>query len=259
MQEEPAKEITAGAPEKPERPRIRPAHIAIAAIILVIGALALFGKTDAPTGMVLESAAPALTAEQTAEFNNIVAECNRYIAERDNNKTLDCLKRADSIKSDLNVISALADLYSITGDSVEAVGYYIRATKISPDDARIRYNYAIALENANLTDDALAQYAKANNTAAMNNIGILLQKLRRFNESRAEFNRALNLEPNNTVILTNSANLLAQMGLNADAEESFRRAILLSPKDKSIYRNFAQFLYNNGRYAEAKDALEKSY
>jgi len=258
MTEEPAKEIAAEN-KKPERSRIRPTHIAIAAILIIIGALALFGKAGTPTGMVLESPAPALTPEQIAEFNNILAECNQYIAQRDNNNTIDCLKRADAIKSDLNVISTLADLYSITGDSVEAVGYYIRATKISPDNARIRYNYAIALEKANLTDDALIQYAKANSTAAMNNRGILLQKLKRFNESREEFNQALILEPNNTVIITNSANLLAQMGLKTEAEAGFIKAITLAPNDKSIYRNFAQYLYNKGRYAEAKDALEKSY
>ena len=256
---EPAKETAAD--KKPAG--IRQKHIAIMAVVLalVIGAFIFSGNTDAPTGKVLE---PALTPEQIAEFNSIVAECNQYIAQRDNNNTIICLKKADAIKSDLAVVSGLADIYSITGNNVEAIGYYARAIQISPSDARIRYNYAIALEQINLTGDALAQYSNAteldaNNTASMNNMGILLQKLKRFNESKQEFDAALMLEPNNTVIIANHANLLAEMGLNAEAEAGFRKAIALAPNDKGIYRNFAQFLYTNGRYGEAKDALEKSY
>lgn len=256
---------TAPLPENVRGFRIKPVYFAMAilAVGLVIGVLFIGGKTDAPTGKVLEPAAPAPTPEQITQFNSIVAECNMYIAQRDNNNTIDCLRKADAVKTDLKVISALANLYYLTGNNSGAITYYSRAIEIDPNDARLRYNYALSLERMNLTEAALSQYAKAaglepNYTAAINNRGILLQKLKRFDESRQEFEKALVSEPNNTIVLVNYANLLAEMSFKAEAEQGYRKAIQLNPNSTGIYKNFGQFLFSIGRYAEAKEMFDKS-
>ncbi|MCK5699124.1 MAG: tetratricopeptide repeat protein, partial [Candidatus Aenigmarchaeota archaeon] len=93
---------------------------------------------------------------------------------------------------------------------------------------------------------------------ARNNLGVLLQKSGRLNESRAVFESALDIDYNNSLVLLNYANVLSEIGANGDAEASYRRVIGIDPGYKEAYRNFAQFLYNNGRYAEAKDMMEKA-
>ncbi|MBU4245956.1 MAG: hypothetical protein KKE71_02845, partial [Nanoarchaeota archaeon] len=92
---------------KPESPRVRPVYFVIAVVVfgLVIGMISIGEKSDMPTGKVLEPVAPSIFPEQIAEFNTVVAECNQYIAERDNNNTIDCLRKADAIKTDLKVVS----------------------------------------------------------------------------------------------------------------------------------------------------------
>ncbi len=246
--------------------RSKAAHLTIAVIVfaLIITALIFWDAPDIPTGKVLEPVAPEPpTPEQIAEFNRIVAICNQYIADRDNNNTIECLRKADAVKTDLKVVSVLADLNYYTGNNSGAITYYSRAIEIDPNDARLRYNYALSLERMNLTEAALSQYAKAaglesNYTAAINNRGILFQKLKMFNESKQEFEKALVIEPNNTIVLVNYANLLAEMSFKIEAEQEYRKALALNPNSTGIYRNFGQFLFKNGRYAEAKEMFDKS-
>lgn len=261
--------------DKSKNPWLKQNRFTAMAFIIALATIGLVfsGVSDSPSGMVVgnisESHAPEnaesyISPEVIAKFNEQVAVCNKYLSEQDNNNSIDCLIKADSIKTEIQVLLALAELYSLEKDYSASAIYYSRAIEIEPDNQVSRYNYAIAFERLNQTDDALEQYSaaielSANYTAPLNNIAILLQKLGRLNESKESFEKALLIEENNSAIILNYANVLAELGQNSKAEENYRKAIELSPNDKGAYRNFAQFLYNNERFIEAKEMLEKSY
>ena len=197
------------------------------------------------------------------QYEQIVL-CNEYIAGREYNESIECLKKAYSIRKDnVAVVVGLADIYFIVGEYDGACEYYSRGVALNGSDERLRYNYALALERVNRSDDALDEYRAAveideGYVMAWNNLGVLLQKKGLLNESREVFERALEVDSNNSLVLLNYANLLSELGVDGDAEASYRKVIEVDSEYKEVYRNFAQFLYNNGRYAEAKDMMERS-
>ncbi len=263
------------SPGRPKNALLKQSRFIASAFVIALGLMWLVfsGVSDSPTGMVVgnisesqapENVEPYVSPEVIAKFNEQVAVCNKYLSEQDNNNSIDCLLKADSIKTEVQVLFALAELYSLEENYSVSANYYSRAIGIDPDDQISRYNYAIVFERLNQTDDALEQYSaaieiSANYTAPLNNMAILLQKLGRLNESKESFEKALLIEGNNSAIILNYANILAELGQNSMAEENYRKAIELSPDDKGAYRNFAQFLFNNNRLPEADEMLEKTY
>ncbi len=217
-----------------------------------------------PKNIITDESNRSYSFERSEDFEKQLALCNQYIAQRDYNNTILCLKKADTIRTDPNVVGTIADVLAMTGQDNESLKYYMQMTELNPRDSRIRYNYALVLDRLNMTDDALKQYGFAieingNYTKAINNRGILFQKIGMFNESNVDFRRALEIDGNNSVTLMNYANLLADMGNNTGAEMYFNKAINADPGNKNVYRNFAQYFYNRGNYIEAKNYLEKSY
>ena len=260
---------------KPKSALLKKSRFTAMAFIIALGTIGLIfsGVSDSPSGMVIgniseisvpENVEPHISPEQIEAFNEQVTICNTYLAEEDNKNSIDCLLKADSIKTEIQVLLALAELYSLEEEYSASAIYYSRAIKVEPDNQVSLYNYAIAFERLNQTDDALEQYRAAaeisgNYTEPLNNMAILLQKLGRLSESKESFEKALLIEENNSAIILNYANILAELGQNSMAEENYRKAIEIDPENKDAYRNFAQFLYNNERFIEAKEMLEKSY
>ncbi|MFH1127742.1 MAG: tetratricopeptide repeat protein [archaeon] len=260
-------------PNRFDVPGLRRGYIAMAVIAfgLIVAGLFLYDNgPETPRGNVIEFKPTNMTfeevysVEQIDMFNDQIAVCNQYIAVRDYNNTIECLKKADAIKTDSKTVIGLADMLAIVGNDTEALRYYSQAIELEPYDERVRFNYALVLERVNMSGYALEQYRIAaeingNYTKAMNNRGVLFQKLGRLNESMIEFWRVVEVDENNTAALMNYANLLAETGNNSGAETYFMKAIALDPGNKKIYRNVAQFYYNNGNYVEAKNYLEKTY
>ncbi|MEA3343926.1 MAG: tetratricopeptide repeat protein [archaeon] len=247
-------------------------YFASALIVIAVitgGLIFSYIDSNSPKGMVLDFTPGNVTIdtpsfERTEEFNSQITLCNQYIAVNDHNNSIECLKKAESIKNDdVRVVAALGELYFITGNYSESLKYYSRAVELEPGNKKTRYGYGLALEGMNRTYEAMDQYRAAieidsDYVPPRNDLGVLFQKLGMLNESREEFETAFTLNPNNTGVVLNYANVLAELGLKEDAEANYKKAISLDPENEEVYRNYAQFLYNNGRYAEAKDMLEKS-
>lgn len=217
-----------------------------------------------PKNVIADVGNRSYSLERSEDFENQLALCNQYIAQRDYNNTILCLKKADTIKTDPNVVGTIADVLAMTGQDNESLRYYMQMTELNPYDSRIRYNFALVLDRLNMTDEAIKQYGFAieingNYIKAINNRGILFQKIGMLNESNGDFKKALEIDGNNSVTLMNYANLLADIGNNTGAEMYFQKAISADPGNKNVYRNFAQYFYNRGNYIEAKNMFEKSY
>ncbi|MCK5334118.1 MAG: hypothetical protein KAJ24_06385, partial [Candidatus Aenigmarchaeota archaeon] len=130
------------------------------AFIIALGAIGLIfsGVSDSPSGMVVgniseisvpENAEPQISPEQITAFNEQIVICNTYLAEEDNINSIDCLLKADSIKTEIQVLLALAELYSLEEAYSASAIYYSRAIELDPNNQISRYNYAIAFERLN--------------------------------------------------------------------------------------------------------------
>ena len=130
----------------------------VAALILLIGIIAAgafllknydneaesFGSGKIiefePKDIITDTVNRSYSFERSEDFEKQLALCNQYIAQRDYNNTILCLKKADTIKTDPNVVGTIADVLAMTGQDNESLKYYMQMTELNPRDSRIRYN-----------------------------------------------------------------------------------------------------------------------
>jgi Tfp pilus assembly protein PilF/ADP-heptose:LPS heptosyltransferase/SAM-dependent methyltransferase len=88
-------------------------------------------------------------------------------------------------------------------------------------------------------------------TDTLNNLAVLLGAVRRHEESRAAFLRAIEIRPDFAAAWCNLGNVVREMGLTTEAEEAYRKAIELDPKFTDAKLNLGLLLLTVGRYADA--------
>lgn len=110
--------------------------------------------------------------------------------------------------------------------------------------------------------EALARYrelvcASPRDGNALNNLGVTLSKLGRYEEAEREFRRALARQPNHVEAHVNLGSVLLPRGRYQDAESCFRRALSLKATDLAARTNLGLTLVLVGRLSSARTEFEK--
>jgi tetratricopeptide (TPR) repeat protein len=93
---------------------------------------------------------------------------------------------------------------------------------------------------------------------AYNNLGILLNKLKRYAEAEAAFYEAIKLDPKDGAIYDNLGNLLSDSLRYEEAEGAYHKAIELNPVSESTYYNLGLLLGEQKKYKEAEASYRKA-
>ncbi len=114
-----------------------------------------------------------------------------------------------------------------------------RACRLAPADIDAHFNLALAYSDAKMTSDAAQTFRRVLalqhetspngqlSAPLLNMRGNILQKLDRFDEARASYERALELKPDFPTALNGLGSLLKLLGLAQQAGECFSRALQL--------------------------------
>ena len=156
----------------------------------------------------------------------------------------------------------LGAFYFRNGRYPEAASAFRRVADLTPDNARAYSNLGSALSRQGLLDDARRMFEESIRRAptygAYNNLAILLTKQRRYSESAAALEKALELNRENYVVWGNLGASYARIpGQRSKAEDAFRRALELgeraraaNPKDAQVLANLAQYHAFLGRRSD---------
>jgi len=102
-----------------------------------------------------------------------------------------------------DVHSARAMLFERMGDTPHADGEFRTALRLAPRDPKVMNNYAVYLCQSGRTEEGVKRFLEvAQNAlyptpeAAYTNAGVCLRTMKRDDEARVDFSRALRLQPN---------------------------------------------------------------
>lgn len=213
--------------------RILPGALASAAVVVVIGALALatLGRNNDYRGELAlwEQTAARAPRNARAQFNTGV-------------------------------------LLAAAGRTAEAIERFREALALQPDYLEAHNNLGSALLKLGRADAALAHYEAAlrvvpDSTKTLNNLAVALLALNRPAEAQAQAERALQFDPRYAEAHFNRGNALGRQGRLADAVAAFESALEFAPAHRRALINLTQALSGLGRGEEGLrrlDAARKS-
>jgi type IV pilus assembly protein PilF len=151
-----------------------------------------------------------------------------YMNEGDLERAKDKLDRALSQDpQSADVHSARAMLFERMGDNAHADAEFRSAMRLSPHDPKVLNNYAVYLCQSGRNEEGVKRFLEvAHNAlyptpqAAYTNAGVCLRAMKRDEEARADFTRALQLQPNYAEAAFQLATLQFQHGELAPARAS---------------------------------------
>ncbi len=143
----------------------------------------------------------------------------------------------------------------------EAAGYLEAASKLAPEDAAIRTDFAVALLKSGRYDEALANFrqvlsVRPDDRVSLAGAGSALNILGRPEEAGAVYKRLIGLDARNAAAHFGLFEALLQRGGAEEAKQSLERAIALDPKRASYHRASAElggFTDNDPRLVALKD------
>jgi tetratricopeptide (TPR) repeat protein len=150
-----------------------------------------------------------------------------------------------------------------TGDNQAAYDLITRAVGIDPAAAHAHTNLGIVLQKMERYDDALRSHRKAleiepDNQTALNNCGATLLKMRRPAEAVDCFERALRITPVYVEAMGNLGNAYIDLRRYPEALLCLDRALLLSPHFAAAHFNRGNALQGQNRIAEALAAYGRT-
>lgn len=136
-----------------------------------------------------------------------------------------------------------------------AIALWTDTIRTQPDDAMAHYNLGVALvESGRPSAEAMARFEEAlrldpGHAGALDNLGLVLLRQRRFDEARTRFERALAVDPENAVALNNLGALELDLRRPAVAIPFFERALAAEPDlpKAVVHRNLGKALVAVGR------------
>jgi Flp pilus assembly protein TadD, contains TPR repeats len=161
----------------------------------------------------------------------------------------------------------LAEFYSKTGRTDEAIEQYWKTLEAKPDHVEAYCNLGIILTQAGQFVEAIDCYKKAlkikpDYAKANNNIGILLAKTGHIEEAIDFYRKALEIDPNNIKIHFNLGNIFFQAGQTAEAISQYQKALEIAPDDISILNRllvvFEQSVHPNDAIPFLQKLLESA-
>jgi tetratricopeptide (TPR) repeat protein len=144
---------------------------------------------------------------------------------------------------------------------VDAIELYDAALAIQPDDHKALNNKGVALVNLGRYEEAIAAYDAAlaiqpDDHKALYNKGSALGKLGRYEEAIAAFDAALAIKPDYHAALYNKGIALDELGRYEEAIAAYDAALAIQPDDHDALYNKGIALRNLGRYEEAIAAYD---
>jgi tetratricopeptide (TPR) repeat protein len=158
---------------------------------------------------------------------------------------------------------ALAATEQRQGNLQSAVEIYHLIAARVPNSAEVHNNLGVLLQLLKRYDDALSSYDKAivlkpDYANAHFNRAVTLKLLKRFDESLASYDHAIALNPAHAEAHNNRGALLQDMRLHDQALASYDRAITVKPDYAVAYNNRGTLLMSRGDMAEAEKMFRKA-
>jgi protein O-mannosyl-transferase len=145
----------------------------------------------------------------------------------------------------------------------DEITYYRRGLAAEPDAVGFRINLGAVYWNGGNAAAAEQEWLEALKLApehamVLNNLGLVADHQRRYQDAVNYFQRAMKLRPNYTDAHLNLGRDYAAMGMNGPAELQLRTAVALAPLNTLARNTLGQFYFDRGRLAEAEQEFQKS-
>jgi tetratricopeptide (TPR) repeat protein len=222
------------------------------AIVIVACAFVSAGYFDFSSARVAQQDDARLKREQLYRLNNIgVALMEQYKHEDAAKQFKQALERDPNFAL-ARINLALADFY--LNDSRAAVEEARAAVKLAPDSPQAHYALAASLKNEKLYDESLAEFNKVlsidpRDSATNIQIGQLHSQKQQYPQAIAAFQRAIESEPYNATAVYSLAQALIRAGQPAEGQKALAQFQQLRA---SGYATTLGNVYGEkGRYAEA--------
>ena len=170
----------------------------------------------------------------------------------------------------LSIVPNHADALHLLGIIASRGGHFDRALNligeaIQQDRHNSTYyaNHALALQNMNRLEEAVASYDRAivlepNLAEAYYNRGNALRDLRRLEEAVASYERASALKPELAQVHSNRASVLRDLGRLEEAVKSYDQASARNPNLAEVHYNLGNALRDLGRPGEAVASYDRA-
>lgn len=158
---------------------------------------------------------------------------------------------------------ALANLFIKLGRLEDALEPLFTCRQLAPDDIQILNNLGIVLLELRRFEEAEVHFQQAlvrspNYFQAHNNIGIINMERGRFAEAVESYRQALALNPDFAEAHNNLGNCLKELGQLEEAETSYRQALACSANFAAAHNNLANVLMERGEVVEAEKSFEQA-
>ena len=149
------------------------------------------------------------------------------------------------------------------GRDQDAVAAYRQALAITPDDPKLRYNFAVALSksgdrSASQLELQVAIKLDPKFAQAHSQLGSSYMEDGRLQDAVREFRAARENDPQSAEALNNLGTVLGRQGHSQEAEQLFRRAIDVDPEAPLGFVNLGLMLASERKYAEAEEEFRSA-
>ncbi len=123
----------------------------------------------------------------------------------------------------------------IDKDYTKAIKYFRQALDVDPDDADEHYNLGVLFQKLNRFEEAEAEYRKSidiypGREDVHLNLGCILITMGRIEDAEKELRESARINPNNSKVHFNLGNLSVKLNHFEDAEKEYKKAIELDPE-----------------------------
>jgi tetratricopeptide (TPR) repeat protein len=189
---------------------------------------------------------------------------DRYFDQKDYARAILEYQNALKINAQLGDVRAkLAEAYTHTGQSVNAMGEYIRAADLLPHDRPLQLLAARAFLASGRFEDAKTRVERVleedpRSSEAQGLLGSALIGLKDADGALREIEEAIQLDPTRATSQTALGALKLGRGDLAAAESAFKKAAELSPQSVTPHLSLANFYWWAGRIADAEAAFKSA-
>ncbi len=161
------------------------------------------------------------------------------------------------------MLFARASVWFDWGRVREAYTGFLQAKAAGLDRTALYLNLAWSCQLLGLEETAEPYARKAieldpANVAAHFGLGTILQRLKRYADAIASFERTLEIAPDHAQAAASIARCKLELKEHASAEEWMRRAVALAPENPQFRINLGVAMANQGRYAESLEVLKRA-
>ncbi|HET9390827.1 MAG TPA: tetratricopeptide repeat protein [Steroidobacteraceae bacterium] len=138
----------------------------------------------------------------------------------------------------------------------EALNDFEAAVALAPGDLDAHFQRGVVLVHLERPADALQSFDRvlatdsATSAETLNNRGVVLVQLGRFEQAHADFARAIALQPRHREAYVNAANNLTTLQRHSEALPYFDRALSLEPQDPHLQWGKARLLLSLGDFRQ---------